>query len=126
MSNIRVQAYAEKIVNKGGGMKGQKVWKTHKETINGKEEEVHYQERVEIKTTGSDYIVFNCPACSKRNNRVAYDAKVEEDGKVLVFRCNKCLTMVEVKRPIRLTTLDGGLLHLPGGNRVGDGKIVLA
>jgi hypothetical protein len=114
MSDIRVQAFAEKVVNKGGGWKGKKEWRVTKEVIQGKEEDVHEQVYVEVKTSGSDYIVYNCPVCQKRNKRCAYDAKVEDEGNVLVFRCNGCLRMVEVKRPINLTIPSENMVLTPG------------
>jgi transcription elongation factor Elf1 len=131
MSELRVQAFAVEIRNYNGGWKGKTKWETHEEELtlpgpDGKPvtrtekvlQKVHYDE----KQTGSDYIIYNCPKCGKRNKRCAYDAKVEDKGNVLVFRCNGCFVMVEVKRPIHVVTADEGVVY-PSTGLVGlDGR----
>jgi hypothetical protein len=114
MSDIRVSTYADKIINYGPGWKSQKEWRTTKEMVQGKEEDVHELVRVEKYTKGSDYIVFICPVCEKRNKQVVYNASQEEEGRILVFRCNGCLRHVEVKRPINVSLSDDNMVHLPG------------
>jgi predicted RNA-binding Zn-ribbon protein involved in translation (DUF1610 family) len=130
MSSIRIQTYAEKIVNKGGGTKSGSTWEPLTDEANpaeikrtmmkvvGKDGKMTLQcwrkVRTEQKVTGSDYIIFNCPSCGKRNKHVSYNGKPEEGGNILVFRCNKCLIQVEVKRPMQLASPSENLVHLPG------------
>lgn len=115
MSTLRVRAFAEKVVNKGGGIKGinkvvVKEMEIKTKDKDGKDVSFNqpYTERVheDVKTTGSDYVVFICPKCGKRNKRCAYDAKTEDKGKYLLFRCNSCLIDVEVSRPVDITITD--------------------
>lgn len=140
MADIRLQTHAIKVVNKGGGWKGKtEIVEEEKEQPSSGEggavvmQKVKVQKKVykEIRTSGSDYIVFNCPACGERNKRCAYDAIVESAPKdkpivlpdmrkqmgpdkesVLAFRCHKCYRMIEVKKPINLTMPDDLLVKL--------------
>jgi DNA-directed RNA polymerase subunit M/transcription elongation factor TFIIS len=51
--------------------------------------------------TGSDYVIFRCPSCGRRNNQCAYDMlnykPANED--VIPFKCKVCRRTVEVSRP---------------------------
>jgi predicted RNA-binding Zn-ribbon protein involved in translation (DUF1610 family) len=131
MPELHVQTNALKIVNKGGGYKGKSKYEIHEEEItlpgsDGKPikrmEKVLERKRYEEKTTGSDYIVFNCPNCGARNKRCAYDAKVQDKGSVLEFRCHKCRYLVDVKRPINIITTDEAIIYNPTGLVGLDGK----
>lgn len=140
MSEVRVQTYADKIVNKGGGTKSGSKWEPltreeNKEEIRRSMMKVFGEDgkktlqcwrkvRTETKATGTDYIVFHCQKCNKRNKQVAYNAKTEDKGSVLVFRCNGCRMLNEVKRPIDLTTSDEQLVHLPTGILNAQGKVI--
>lgn len=49
---------------------------------------------------GSDYAVFKCPGCLKRNNQCVVNALYQMDDGVLVFRCNQgCGREIEVSKP---------------------------
>jgi hypothetical protein len=49
---------------------------------------------------GSDYVVFKCPDCLKRNNQCVVNALYQLDDGVLVFRCNQgCGREIEVSKP---------------------------
>lgn len=120
MGDIRVQTYAEKIVNKGGGIRSGSRLDLHEvDEVSGKFRLVRMvtgengeakdmalvKTRTEVKQLGSDYVVFNCAKCSQRNKRCVHDAKPIEghDGNALEFRCHKCYTINEVKRPLNLS-----------------------
>jgi hypothetical protein len=141
MSEIRVQTNADKIVNKGGGIKSGSTWEPLTDEVKREETrrsmvkiigedgrptmQCWRKLRTEQKTTGTDYIVFHCQKCGKRNKQSAYDAKDTEDkGSILVFRCNGCRILNEVKRPIGLATPDESLIRLSGGLLDSQGKVV--
>lgn len=52
------------------------------------------------RVTGSDYAVFKCPGCLKRNNQCVVNCLYQMDDGVLVFRCNQgCGREIEVRKP---------------------------
>jgi hypothetical protein len=51
------------------------------------------------KHTGTDYIVFNCPKCGRRNKQSMYDSKGAA-GDSVSFKCKMCRIEVEVARPV--------------------------
>lgn len=88
MSGIILQTTATKIVNKGGG------YLTRTERAGGFET----YRRSKDRRIGSDYAVFDCPACGARNKKNVHQAirKVADD--ILAFRCWSCRREVEVRR----------------------------
>ncbi len=49
---------------------------------------------------GSDYAIFKCPGCLKRNNQCVVNCLYQMDDGVLVFRCNQgCGREIEVSKP---------------------------
>jgi predicted RNA-binding Zn-ribbon protein involved in translation (DUF1610 family) len=88
MSGIILQTRAIGVVNKGGGRK----CKT--ERLGGG----RYVTFTSKKLPGSDYVIFNCPACGARNRRTVREAKpIDKDH--LGYRCNRCCQLVEVGQP---------------------------
>lgn len=80
MSGIITQTRALKIRNYGGGVKTRKDYLPQKQK-------------------GSDYVIFNCPACGQRNKKCIYEYRYSTaDGKVS-FRCSHCYREVEVSKP---------------------------
>jgi hypothetical protein len=88
MPGIIVLTKAIKVVNKGGGRKCRTV-----KLGGGK-----CTEYLSDKQPGTDYIIFNCRACGKRNKRSAYDVR-GASGEAIAIKCNKCLTENEVLKP---------------------------
>jgi hypothetical protein len=96
MSGVILQGKALKIVNKGGGRVTKTVMETVKDAMGIEHtRHRHYQSREKVK--GSDYIIFLCPGCGKRNKRSAYEVKGRA-GDSLSFRCNGCYREIEVER----------------------------
>ena len=49
---------------------------------------------------GSDYVVFKCPGCHRRNNQCVVNCLYQMDDGMLVFRCNQgCGREIEVSKP---------------------------
>lgn len=50
---------------------------------------------------GSDYAVFKCPGCHRRNNQCVVNCLYQMSDGVLVFRCNQfgCGREIEVRKP---------------------------
>jgi hypothetical protein len=88
MPGIIVQSRAIKIVNRGGGRKCKTV-----RLGNGR-----HTTYVSDKQPGTDYIVWNCRACGKRNKRSAYDIR-GASGEAVAIKCNGCLIENEVFKP---------------------------
>jgi predicted RNA-binding Zn-ribbon protein involved in translation (DUF1610 family) len=89
MTGIILQGKSLKIVNKGGGRK------CTTENLGGGRRRTQYGP----KTKGTDYVVFDCPGCGKRNKQSAYKCKGRA-GNSLSFKCNKCYREIEVAAPI--------------------------
>lgn len=103
MSGIILQARALKVVNKGGGWKSKTV-KEEEDVevgdgpIKRKEKRIK-QYRKETKEKGTDYVVFNCPACGARNKKNLYEHRYMTNGGAVLFRCSHCFREIEVSRP---------------------------
>lgn len=50
---------------------------------------------------GSDYVVFNCPGCGRRNKQCVHQVLYAMSSGELVFRCNQfgCGREIEVRKP---------------------------
>ena len=48
----------------------------------------------------SDYVVFCCPLCGKRNKQCVIEARYRTAEMAYGYTCNKCCAQVEVKRPL--------------------------
>ena len=76
---------ALKRVNKGGGVR---QWNDDKYV---------YDKKVE----GSDYVVFNCPACGQRNKKCISQAReMRKEDLALFLKCNHCVRVIEVTPPL--------------------------
>jgi len=96
---LTLLTHAIKIRNSGGGY----PTKTVKEQISIPGARKIYSKTKMIskkRETGSDYTIFNCPLCNKRNSACVYAAKEKSQDGRLVFRCNGCYSDVAVQRPI--------------------------
>jgi hypothetical protein len=97
MSELVLSARAIEIQNNGGGKFSKIVREYSKDEFGRK----RYRLRQDtLKSTGSDYVVFECPRCGKRNNQSMYQA-VGPVGDTVLFRCNAtgCRQKVEVAKP---------------------------
>jgi predicted RNA-binding Zn-ribbon protein involved in translation (DUF1610 family) len=103
MSGVILQGKSLKIVNKGGGFATKTVVQTEKDEL-GKERTFHRHYQSSKRLAGSDYVVFNCPGCGKRNKRSMYDAKASA-GTAISFNCNGCLREIEVAAPVSPNTI---------------------
>lgn len=108
MSGVILRGKALKIVNKGGGRK------CTTEKLGGGRRRI----KLGDKQKGTDYIVFNCPGCGKRNKQSAYQCKGRA-GNSLSFKCNGCLREIEVEAPIPVPAL------IIGANAPGVGSALL-
>ena len=84
MPGIVLQTNAEKIVNREGGY----PTKTFREKIEAgplRSKVIKKRMVSTIKAKGTDYVVFQCPACGKRNRRSMYDAKWSVDNNICYF-----------------------------------------
>jgi hypothetical protein len=104
MSGVILRGQALKVVNKGGGFTTRTVKDEVEDPITGKKTKVHKHQVSRSKLPGSDYIVFNCPACGQRNKRCAYEVKGRA-GNALSFKCNKCYREIEVAPPLKPNTI---------------------
>jgi len=96
---ITVLTHALKVVRKPGGF----PTKTVKEVISipgARKIFSRTRMRAKERQPGSDYTIFNCPLCNKRNSACVYAAKEKSQDGRLVFRCNGCYSDVAVQRPI--------------------------
>ena len=52
--------------------------------------------------TGTDYIIFKCPSCLKRNKQSLYESPYTTPQQTVAFTCNNstCRSTVEVNLPI--------------------------
>ena len=88
MSGIVIQTKALKVTNSGGGSpsktfnigRGQRTTQTWP------------------KQKGTDYVIFNCPGCGKRNKHSMYEVKGKA-GDMLSFRCHGCYNTIDVEPP---------------------------
>ena len=97
MTGIILNTQCEKVVNKGGGYPTKTVQEDI-ETKFGRSIRAHKHYVSRQRLPGSDYIVFNCPGCGKRNKRSAYEVKGSV-GNMVSFKCNGCYREIEVARP---------------------------
>ncbi len=90
MSRLILRVTADAVVNKGGGIKDRKI----RDLPDNK---IKFQRK---KDTGSDYVVFHCPRCGKRQKRCVWDCKYTTDSGELIFGCNQgCDIDIEVAHP---------------------------
>lgn len=94
MSGVILQGQALKIVNKGGGRK------CRTENLGGGLRRMLIGDRQK----GTDYIVFNCPGCGKRNKQSAYQVRGRA-GSSLSLRCSGCYREIELAPPKAVNTL---------------------
>lgn len=99
MSEIVLRTKALKIVNKGSGIVTKTIVESNPDPITGKPIKTHRHVQSREPMPASDYVVFNCESCGKRNRRCVYDSK-GRSGVSLHFRCNGCLTENEVAPPV--------------------------
>ena len=107
MPGIILQGTALKVVNKGGGFPTKTVVDITKDELGAEHRSHrHLQSRNRIK--GSDYVIFMCPGCGKRNKQSVYQMKGRA-GQSLSFKCNKCCREIELTPPrkINLFGADG-------------------
>jgi len=99
MPGIIFQTQAIKVVNSGGGYKERTIRKVHKDAL-GRETVEKIHQRSAKRQTGTDYVVFKCPApgCGKRNKKSMYEAKAIT-GEAVSFICYACRREIEVDRP---------------------------
>jgi predicted RNA-binding Zn-ribbon protein involved in translation (DUF1610 family) len=92
MSKIIRQATALKITNKGGGTMRRLV------PTEGDGTKVDVMEK---RDTGSDYVVFLCPNCGRRNKMCVFESENYHDVRNdrIPFKCKICRTLTEVTRP---------------------------
>lgn len=88
MSGVILQGKSLKVVNKGGGHK------TKTEKIG----RGRYTTTVGEKQKGTDYIIFICPGCDRRNRQSAYAAK-GASGESISFKCWWCRREIEIAKP---------------------------
>jgi hypothetical protein len=104
MPGIILRGQALKIVNKGGGRITKTVVDETVDPMNNKTIKTHKHMQSRERVKGSDYIVFDCPACGKRNKRCAYEVKGRV-GNSLSLKCNKCYREIEVAPPAPVNTV---------------------
>ena len=110
MSELVLQTRALEIENKGGG----KFRKIVREEVKDPFGRKGYRMRENTyKAAGSDYAVWNCPRCGKRNRQSMYQA-CGPVGDTVLFRCNStgCRQQCEVARP-RPAIIVPGIDHKP-------------
>lgn len=127
MSGIILETTALSIRNKGGGWKTRNAYrpvtyikpKINKDgTVTPQEVEGRQKFQEARKDTGSDYVVFNCPGCKKRNKRCAYEAKGVTAAGAISFLCNGCSREIEVAKPAGPMIQVPTLANAPGGHLV--------
>jgi transcription elongation factor Elf1 len=134
MPGLVFQANAIKVVNNGGGYPTKTIMQEIEVGPLKTKKKIRRRMISAKKVKGSDYIVFNCPRCGKRNKSCIYNAKGQtEDGR-LSFKCNGCYSEVEVQRPMSQisrpeNTIEKPTVLNPAGLRPGtilgpDGKPV--
>jgi predicted RNA-binding Zn-ribbon protein involved in translation (DUF1610 family) len=96
MPGIVLQTRAIEIQNHGGGFKQFTRVETFKHGFIEKRRHVHKVSKE--RQPGSDYVVFCCPDCGKRNRQSMYQVKGKA-GESLSFKCNGCRREVEVSKP---------------------------
>lgn len=104
MSGIILSGKCEKVVNKGGGFPTKTVREEIKNAF-GIARQVHHHYMSVKKMKGTDYIIFNCPGCGKRNRQSAYRVKGSA-GNALAIKCNGCCREIELARPPVVPTTD--------------------
>jgi transcription elongation factor Elf1 len=120
MPGLVFQTTAVKVINNGGGYPTKTI--TQEIEIGPLKEKKKIRRRMisAKRVKGSDYIVFNCPRCNKRNKKCVYDAKGQtEDGR-LSFKCHSCYSEVEVQRPMsQISQPIPEPIHSPFVNKAG-------
>ena len=96
MPGIILSTQCERLVNKGGGYPTKTVTEEVKDPF-GRKHKYHKHYEARKKLPGTDYVIFNCPGCGKRNKRSAYEVKGSV-GNMLSFKCNGCRREIEVAR----------------------------
>jgi hypothetical protein len=117
MSGVILRGEALKLVNRPGGYVTKTVVEEHEDAL-GKKKKTHKHMISREKVRGSDYVVFNCPGCNKRNKRCIYEAKGRA-GNSLSFKCNQCYREIEVAPPAPQNKIIRPGLVDPNGRVIG-------